>query len=99
MASRVGSTRRTGRGSSAASARTRASRQRPLGGARPAASRQRLGHHARRQTPDLELAVTLDAISAGSWTIVARNTLVDAVRIDPANGSIGDVEVHRVANR
>jgi len=31
------------------------------------------------QTPDLELAVALDATSAGSWTIVARNTLVDAV--------------------
>jgi 3',5'-cyclic AMP phosphodiesterase CpdA len=31
------------------------------------------------QTPDLELAVTLDATAAGPWTIVARNTLVDAV--------------------
>jgi 3',5'-cyclic-AMP phosphodiesterase len=31
------------------------------------------------QTPDLALVVTLDATSAGSWTIVARNTLVDAV--------------------
>lgn len=31
------------------------------------------------QTPDLALTVTLDATSAGPWTIVARNTLVDAV--------------------
>jgi len=31
------------------------------------------------QTPDLALTVTLDQTSAGRWTIVARNTLVDAV--------------------
>jgi hypothetical protein len=31
------------------------------------------------QTPDLELSVALDATAAGTWTIVARNTLVDAV--------------------
>jgi 3',5'-cyclic-AMP phosphodiesterase len=31
------------------------------------------------QTPDLELSVTLDAGAAGTWTIVARNTLFDAV--------------------
>ncbi|HSS00114.1 MAG TPA: hypothetical protein VLM79_23820, partial [Kofleriaceae bacterium] len=31
------------------------------------------------QTPDLALTVTLDPTSAGMWTIVARNTLVDAV--------------------
>jgi hypothetical protein len=38
------------------------------------------------QTPDLELAVTLDATAAGSWTIVARNTLVDAVLTE--NGAV-----------
>jgi Icc protein len=31
------------------------------------------------QTPDLELSVTLDATAAGPWTIIARNTLTDAV--------------------
>ena len=31
------------------------------------------------QTPDLELSVALDATAAGTWTIIARNTLVDAV--------------------
>ena len=31
------------------------------------------------QTPDLALTVTLDPTSAGTWTIIARNTLVDAV--------------------
>jgi Icc protein len=31
------------------------------------------------QTPDLELTVTLEAAAAGTWTIIARNTPVDAV--------------------
>lgn len=31
------------------------------------------------QTPDLELTITLREGAAGAWTIVARNTLVDAV--------------------
>jgi predicted phosphodiesterase len=34
------------------------------------------------QTPDLELVVELDATAAGAWTIVARNTPVDAVLSD-----------------
>jgi 3',5'-cyclic-AMP phosphodiesterase len=31
------------------------------------------------QTPDLTLTIALDATAAGAWTIVARNTLADAV--------------------
>ena len=31
------------------------------------------------QTPDLELTITLDPTAAGPWTIIARNTLADAV--------------------
>jgi hypothetical protein len=38
------------------------------------------------QTPDLALTVTVDQTSAGSWTIVARNTLVDAVLTE--NGTV-----------
>src|SRR6185436_4513847 len=31
------------------------------------------------QTPDLELSLTLDDTANRAWTIIARNTLVDAV--------------------